>query len=181
MRRRVADLYCAKGWRAVVAPELEFYLIERERDANGFPQPPVMPGTGRHADTRQVFAMADLDGYGPFVDTAMTACKAQNIPANVAVSEYAPGQMEINLRHVEGAAHVGTEEAVRREPIAGPALGRLAAFDADQGEAAAAPISLVERRRGAGVLAVMHEQQRHLDGREIEQVEHPSPLAHVPH
>ncbi len=30
--RRVCDLYAAKGWLPVVAPELEFYLVARNTD-----------------------------------------------------------------------------------------------------------------------------------------------------
>ena len=41
--RRVLDLYEAKGWKPVVAPELEFYLVEMNKD----PDLPLQPPIGR--------------------------------------------------------------------------------------------------------------------------------------
>ena len=41
--RRVCDLYHARGWKPVVAPELEFYLVERNID----PDVPLKPPIGR--------------------------------------------------------------------------------------------------------------------------------------
>ncbi|MCB1409924.1 MAG: glutamine synthetase, partial [Rhodobacteraceae bacterium] len=32
--RRVLDLYAAEGWKPVVAPEMEFYFVERNTDPN---------------------------------------------------------------------------------------------------------------------------------------------------
>ena len=38
--RRVSDLYRDHGWRPVVAPELEFYLVKRNADADYPLEPP---------------------------------------------------------------------------------------------------------------------------------------------
>ena len=96
---KVAQRIHDRGWRPLIAAELEFYLIDPKRSADGAPQQPILPGSGERASSRQVYSMADLDDYGPFIEEVTRACAAQNIPANVASSEYAPGQMEINLRH----------------------------------------------------------------------------------
>ena len=39
--RRVCDLYAAKGWNPVVAPELEFYLVARNTDPDMPLKPPI--------------------------------------------------------------------------------------------------------------------------------------------
>ena len=83
----------------VVAIELEFYLLDRERDAEGRPQPPVSPATGRRAAGTQVYGIDDLDDAAAVLDDIAAACAVQSIPANVAVAEYAPSQYEINLEH----------------------------------------------------------------------------------
>jgi glutamine synthetase len=83
----------------VVALELEFYLIHRQRAANGAPQPPRSPVTGEPEHSTQVYGMAELDDYRAFLDTLAGAAAVQELPADAAVSEYAPGQYEINLKH----------------------------------------------------------------------------------
>ena len=87
------------GLRPVVALELEFYLLDRERGSQGQPRLPVSPATGRRAADIQVFSIDDLDDASEIVDGVAEACAAQSIPATVALAEYAPGQYEINLGH----------------------------------------------------------------------------------
>ncbi|MDX1423976.1 MAG: glutamine synthetase family protein [Kiloniellales bacterium] len=87
--------------RPVVAFELEFYLVDRERAAGGAPQPPASPATGRRGSETQVYAMTDVDAYGAVLQDIAEACAAQGIPCGAISSEYAPGQFEINLQHLE--------------------------------------------------------------------------------
>jgi glutamine synthetase len=85
--------------RPVVAFELEFYLIDRERTGDGGPQPPVSPLSGRRDSGTQVYGMADVDSFAPVLDDIGAACAAQGIPTGAITAEYAPGQFEINLQH----------------------------------------------------------------------------------
>ncbi len=85
----------------VVAFELEFYLIDRERAADGAPQPPVSPLTGKRDTGTQVYGMAGVDAFGELLEDITAACKAQDIPTGAITTEYAPGQYEINLQHVD--------------------------------------------------------------------------------
>ncbi|MFQ6016609.1 MAG: glutamine synthetase family protein [Kiloniellaceae bacterium] len=87
--------------RPVVAFELEFYLIDRERAEDGAPQPPVSPLTGERIRGTQVYGMAEVDAYGDLLDDISKACAAQDIPTGAISAEYAPGQFEINLQHVD--------------------------------------------------------------------------------
>ncbi|SDG55397.1 glutamine synthetase family protein [Roseospirillum parvum] len=96
----VADVVRADGLRPVMALELEFYLIDRERAADGAPQAPISPLSGQRDRATQVYGMAELDAYGDFLRDLEGACLAQHLPAYTATSEYAPGQFELNLRHV---------------------------------------------------------------------------------
>lgn len=91
------------GLVPVVAVELEFYLIDRERAADGGPQPPLSPATGERERKTQVYGITELDDYSAFLDEVDAACRAQGIPADTAVAEYAPGQYEINLKHQDNA------------------------------------------------------------------------------
>jgi glutamine synthetase len=87
--------------RPVVAFELEFYLVDRERAAGGQPQPPISPMTGARESETQVYAMNDVDAYAGFLQEVGEACAAQDIPCGAISSEYAPGQFEINLQHLD--------------------------------------------------------------------------------
>lgn len=84
----------------VVSFELEFYLIDKQRDAREHPQPPISPATGRRDLSTQVYGMTELDAFAPFLHAVEQECRGQHVPASVATKEYAPGQFEINLRHV---------------------------------------------------------------------------------
>jgi glutamine synthetase len=87
----------------VAALELEFYLIDRARDANGAPQPPLDPrGGGRERDNA-VYSIDDLDRYRAFLTALNEAAHMQEVPVSAASSEYAPGQFEINLHHQRDA------------------------------------------------------------------------------
>lgn len=101
--KRVLARFRARGLKPVVAVELEFYLLDRELDAGGRPQTSVNPATGQRNRSTQVYYMEDLNDYRGFTDEVTAACRAQGIPADTAVAEYAPGQFEINLKHRDDA------------------------------------------------------------------------------
>jgi len=101
----------ADGYHPVMAAELEFYLLDRERDSNGRPQPARDADGGRPQAT-QVYGLRELEQLEPFLADLYTACKLQGLPARTAISEYAPGQVEITLEHRADALQA-MDEAVR--------------------------------------------------------------------
>ncbi len=114
---RFADL----GLTPVVACELEFYLIDQARDAQGAPQPPISPITGIREWSTQVLSMMDLDVYGRVLDGTKVACMAQGLPVTSALSEYAPGQFEINLNHVADPVAAGDHGVLFKRALRGVA------------------------------------------------------------
>jgi glutamine synthetase len=93
--------FAALGLRPVVALEYEFYLLDRERDARGGPQPPRGPLTGRREHRTQINSMTDLDEYSTVLAQIDAACRVQQVPTTSALAEYGPGQFEINFAHGE--------------------------------------------------------------------------------
>lgn len=89
-----------KGIKIVTATELEFYLLDANA-AQPTARAPVVPGTGRPQPGPQVYHPDDLWEIEPFIDDVYAFCEAQAVPADSAISEYAQGQFEINLRHVD--------------------------------------------------------------------------------
>ncbi len=97
---RVVERLAELKLRPVVAFELEFYLIDSKRTANGAPQPPLSPLTGERDEATQVYGMADVDAFDEVLEEIARCCAAQGIPTGAISAEYAPGQFEINLGHV---------------------------------------------------------------------------------
>jgi len=96
---KIATNYKEAELTPCVAPELEFFLIDKERSAEGNIQPPRSPKTGEREANVQVYGIQELDHYSDFVNDVMKWSKALNVPADTAIAEYAPGQFEINLKH----------------------------------------------------------------------------------
>lgn len=119
---RVLAAFTAHGWRPVVAVELEFYLVDRERTATGHAQPPRSPLTGRREYRTQINAMADLDEWSAFLEEIDEVAAIQAVPSTGSLAEYGPGQMEVNLRHRECPLQA-CDEAIRlKRLIKGVAL-----------------------------------------------------------
>ncbi|MDH4585667.1 glutamine synthetase [Pseudomonas sp. BN415] len=106
----VIDRLKADGFYPVMACELEFYLLDQKRDADGRPQP-ALDADGHRPRGTQVYGLRELEQIEPFLADLYAACKAQGIPARTAISEYAPGQVEITLEH--GDALEAMDQAVR--------------------------------------------------------------------
>ncbi len=96
--KRVLGLYAQKGWRPVVAPELEFYLTKPNVDPNEPIEPPV-GRTGRRGAGRQAYSMVAVDEYGPVIDTIYDYAEAQGLAIDTLIQEGGAGQIEINLLH----------------------------------------------------------------------------------
>ena len=96
--RRVLDKFAAKGWRAVVAPELEFYLVKPNVDPNEPIEPPI-GRTGRRGTGRQAYSMVAVDEYGPVIDTIYDYAEAQGLTIDTVIQEGGAGQIEINMIH----------------------------------------------------------------------------------
>lgn len=88
-----------RGLFPVVAVELEFYLVDKKRDAEGFIQPPCAPGSDERNMQSQVYSVDNLDHFSEVLSEIDTIAKQQGIPADGALAEASPGQFEINLHH----------------------------------------------------------------------------------
>ena len=88
------------GLTPVVALELEFYLLDNRLGRDGIARLAKSESMQRRQTMTQCYGIEELYEYEGFLNDVTAACKAQNIPADTAISEYGPGQYEINLNHV---------------------------------------------------------------------------------
>ncbi len=112
----VLDRYAARGWTPVIAIELEFYLVDPERTAQGHAQPPRSRLTGRRETRTQVNSMADLESVSDILSEISATCETQEVPTGAALAECGPNQWEVNLRHVNDA-RAACDHAIRFKRI----------------------------------------------------------------
>lgn len=101
--KRVVALYEAEGWKPIVAPEMEFFLVARNLDPNQ-PIIPPMGRSGRRAAAKQAYSMSAVDEYGPVIDDIYDFAEAQGVEIDGILQEGGAGQVEINLAHGDPVA-----------------------------------------------------------------------------
>ena len=95
---KVIERLKADGYHPVMAVELEFYLLDQQADANGRPQA-ARQMNGVRPQAPQVYGVSELEQQQAFLDDLYAACEVQGLPVRTAISEYAPGQLELTLEH----------------------------------------------------------------------------------
>jgi glutamine synthetase len=88
------------GLKVVVATELEFYLLADGAGPTPSPRLGSILGTNLSQQGTQYCNPEDMAEFDEFLEAIRLACEAQSIPATTAHLEFAPGQFEINLHHV---------------------------------------------------------------------------------
>ena len=96
--RRVCDLYAAKGWSPVVAPELEFYLVARNTDPD-MPLKPPIGRSGRAETSRQAYSIDAVNEFDPLFEDVYDYCEKMGLNVDTLIHEVGAGQMEINFFH----------------------------------------------------------------------------------
>ena len=96
--KRVVSVFEAKGWRPIVAPEMEFFLVARNIDPNQ-PIIPPMGRSGRRAAAKQAYSLSAVDEYGKVIDDIYDFAEAQGFEIDGILQEGGAGQIEINLAH----------------------------------------------------------------------------------
>jgi glutamine synthetase len=96
--RRVLKLYADKGWKPVVAPELEFYLTAKNIDPD-LPLKPPIGRSGRAETSRQVYSIDAVNEFDPLFEDIYDYCDMMNLDVDTLIHEIGAGQMEINFLH----------------------------------------------------------------------------------
>ncbi|MBI1209885.1 MAG: glutamine synthetase [Alphaproteobacteria bacterium] len=126
--KRVAERFRDLDLTPVVAGELEFFLIDRERRKTGAPQPPLLGDEGARDEAASTYGIDDLENYRDFLTAVAEATAMQRIPATVASAECAAAQFQINLRHEADAVRAGDHTVFLRQVVKN--VARLQDMDA---------------------------------------------------
>jgi glutamine synthetase len=96
--RRVLKMYQQKGWKPVVAPELEFYLTAKNIDPD-LPLCAPVGRSGRAETSRQVYSIDAVNEFDPLFEDIYDYCDLMNLDVDTLIHEIGAGQMEINFLH----------------------------------------------------------------------------------
>lgn len=96
--RKVLELYESRGWKPVIAPELEFYLVKPNTDSD-YPLEPPLGRSGRPEAGRQSFSIDAVNEFDPLFEDLYDYCEKQNIGIDTLIHEAGAAQMEVNLLH----------------------------------------------------------------------------------
>jgi len=108
---RAEQQLAARGFTAVFACEVEFYLLQPQPDGSYAPAGSIALKPGQN-DRIEAYSLARLDNLAPLFREVLDVAAAQGLPAGTVMSEYAPGQFEITLQHRRGAL-AAVDEAVQ--------------------------------------------------------------------
>ncbi len=120
LRHVVAQCRSA-GIHPVIACELEFYLVDRERAADGRLKLARTPGTGAVPRRAANLSVAAVEESSLFLNRVAQAAAAQGLPVSGAMAEYGIGQYEINLRHGDDALLAADQGVLLRRVVRGVA------------------------------------------------------------
>ncbi|SFF98597.1 glutamine synthetase family protein [Neptunomonas qingdaonensis] len=96
--RKVLALFEKKGLRPVIAPEVEFYLIQKNTDPD-YELKPATGRSGRRETARQSYSIDAVNEFNPIIDTLYSYCEAQGLDIDTLIHESGAAQMEINFLH----------------------------------------------------------------------------------
>lgn len=96
--QKVMALYAERGWTPLVAPELEFYLTQKNTDPDLPLEPP--PGrSGRSETSPQPYGLEAITEYEDFIEEVYDYAEAASLQIDTMIHEAGAAQLEINFLH----------------------------------------------------------------------------------
>ena len=96
--KRILDLYEKQGWQAVVAPEIEFYLVKTNTNAD-LPLEPPTGRSGRQEQARRTFSIDALNEFENVVEDIYDFSEQQELDIETLSHEDGIAQLEVNFLH----------------------------------------------------------------------------------
>ncbi len=100
-----------------IALELEFYLVDKKRGADGELQTAINPAKHTRECDTEVYDLDSLDDYADFLSDLNDTALAQGLNTSGALSESAPGQFEINFNHSQDILRACDEIVIAKRLI----------------------------------------------------------------
>ncbi|HBK45017.1 MAG TPA: glutamine synthetase [Xanthomonadaceae bacterium] len=160
--RRVLDEYAAAGLQPVVAPELEFFLVQKNTDPD-FPLLPPAGRSGRAETARQSYSIDAVNEFDPILDLMYDYCDAMELDVDTLIHESGAAQLEVNFTHSDAMSRADQvflfkrtmREAAMRHGIYATFLAKP--METEPGSAMHIHQSLVKVATGANVFSGKRE------------------------
>lgn len=125
--KRVLARYQERGWRPVVAAELEFSLVAWDGHA---PQHAGANPDSQEPLTGNLYGLDVLHRHQPMLEEIRRACEIQQLPFDGVVKESGAAQYEINMQHVDNPVLAARQVLMTKRLIKGVAErhGLVASF-----------------------------------------------------
>jgi len=101
--KRVLALYEARGWRAIAAPELEFYLTAVNSDPD-LPLTPPAGRSGRAETSPQPYGLESITEYEDLIEGIYEYSEVASLHLDTMIHESGTAQLEINFQHGDPVA-----------------------------------------------------------------------------
>ena len=96
--KRILLQYDKRNWQPVIAPELEFYLVAINNDAD-YPLKPPKGHHGRDVTDRQAFGIEAANYFDPVTEQIYDYCEKSALDIDTLAHEAGAAQLEINFNH----------------------------------------------------------------------------------
>ncbi len=98
--RKVLGLYEEMGLKPIIAPEVEFYLVEKNTNADNPLRPPI-GRSGRPERARQSYSIDAVNEFDPLFEEMYDFCEAMELDVETLIHESGAAQMEVNFAHAD--------------------------------------------------------------------------------
>ncbi|MDH3589789.1 MAG: glutamine synthetase family protein [Gammaproteobacteria bacterium] len=98
--RSVLKRFADDGLQPIVAPEVEFYLVEKNTDAD-YPLRPPVGRSGRRERARQSYSVDAVNEFDPLFEEMYDFAEAMELDLDTLIHESGAAQMEVNFEHAD--------------------------------------------------------------------------------
>ena len=96
--KKILKLFDELGYQPIVSPEVEFYLVKPNPDAD-YPLEVPLGQSGREETGKQAFGIDAVNEFDNLFEDVYNFCEQQNIEIDTITHESGSAQMEINFQH----------------------------------------------------------------------------------
>jgi len=96
--KHILELYREEGLQPVIAPEMEFYLVEKNTNPDMALKPPL-GRSGRPETARQSYSIDAANEFEPFVEDMYAYGEAMGLDIDTLIHESGAAQLEVNFIH----------------------------------------------------------------------------------